>query len=81
MLWLKSRERSFVLKREGNCCEVCKSKQSVAKGREVKLEVHHLDGVPNWEHLIDTVYRHLLCDPSKLEVLCKSCHDLEHKEE
>lgn len=76
---MKSRERAAALKRESNCCEICKSKQSVAKGREIKLEVHHLDGI-EWDKIIEYIYRHLLCDPSKLEVLCKSCHDSEHKE-
>jgi hypothetical protein len=50
----------------------------VAKGKELKLEVHHLDGI-EWEKMIDYVYRHLLCDPKRLEVMCKKCHEEEHK--
>ena len=80
-LWLRSRERSAALKREGNRCQCCGVKASVAKGREVKLEVHHLrEGGIEWEKMIDYVYRHLLCDPKELEVLCKACHEDEHKE-
>ena len=76
-LWLRSRERAAAIKREGGCCEVCGKKQSVAKGKEVKLEIHHRHGV-DWEELIDRVYQSLLCHPDDLEVLCKDCHDKEH---
>lgn len=78
-LWLRSRERAACLKNASNCCEVCGIKQSVAKGKEVKLEVHHNYGVPNWDHIIDTVFKHLLCDPKHLTALCKKCHEEEHK--
>jgi predicted HNH restriction endonuclease len=77
-LWLRSRERLAALKREGYCCEECGKKQSRAKGKELYVEVHHLDGI-EWEKMIDYVYRHLLVDPLKLEVMCKSCHDKEHR--
>jgi hypothetical protein len=76
-LWLRSRERAAALKREGNKCECCGIKQSVAKDKVVKLQVHHLDGIL-WEQMIDYVYRHLLCHPDKLAVYCEKCHDLEH---
>lgn len=78
-LWLRSRERAAAIKREGGCCESCGVKQSVAKGRVVKIHVHHLDGI-EWENILDYVYRHLLCDPNQLEVLCESCHKKEHDE-
>ena len=77
-VWLRSRERAAALKRSGNTCECCGKKQSVAKGREVKLEVHHNNGV-EWEKAIDYIYRHLLCNPQDLTVFCKDCHDAEHK--
>jgi len=32
----------------------------------------------DWDKLIDYVYRHLLCSPDKLEVLCPYCHDKLH---
>jgi hypothetical protein len=49
-------------------------KQSKRKGMEVSVEVHHLDGI-EWEKLIDIVYEMLLCDPDRLQTLCKDCHD------
>ena len=73
-IWLRSRERAAALKRESYTCEICKRKQSKAKGKEFKVEVHHLAGVANWEGLIDSVYKDLLCDPENLQVLCKECH-------
>jgi len=76
-LWLRSRERQAALKRDRYTCQGCRVKQSRAKGREVKVEVHHVEGVLNWELMLDYVYRHLLCDPKHLETLCKECHEKE----
>lgn len=76
-LWLRSRERASALRREGYCCEVCGIKQSKAKGREVKMEVHHIEGILEWEKMIDYIFRHLLVSPDELEVLCKGCHEKE----
>ena len=73
-VWLRSRERAAALKAHGNCCAQCGKKQSVAKGREVKLEVHHIDGITNWDEIIKAVRGHLLVHPSKLKPLCKECH-------
>lgn len=73
LLWLRSRERAAALKRDGNVCQECGAKGSVAKGREVKTEVHHLDGIM-WRHIEDYIYRHLLVDPKGLQTLCKECH-------
>jgi predicted HNH restriction endonuclease len=78
-LWLRSRERSAALKRTGNCCEACGVKQSGAKGKEVKLEVHHMNGVPNWKHVEDTIYKHILCHSDQLMPLCKNCHQRQHE--
>ena len=80
-LFLRSRERAACLKAAGYCCARCGVKQSKAKGREVSVEVHHKDGILNWDTLIDFVYVELLCDPSKLECLCVDCHKGGHKEE
>lgn len=77
-LWLRSRERRAATKREGNCCEECGRKGSAAKGREVKIEVHHREGI-EWERVVDYVYRHVLVHPDALEVLCEDCHDRRHK--
>jgi len=78
-LWLRSRERQAALKRDGYTCQECGVKQSRAKGREIKVEVHHLEETLNWEFLLDYVYRHLLCDPKYLETLCKECHALHNQ--
>ena len=72
-LWLRSRERAAAIKREANCCERCGIKGSVAKGRVVKTEVHHRNGI-DWPGLDEMVRAQLLPDPSELEVLCKGCH-------
>ena len=77
-VWLRSRERQAALKRAKYCCERCGVKASVAKGRVVKLQVHHKGRVTNWNRIIDTVFEELLCDPQFLEVLCIECHDKEH---
>lgn len=79
-VWLRSRERSAALKRTGYCCERCGVKQTAAKGREVKLDVHHLDGCDRQE-IAQFVMDHLLHDPSRLMPLCEKCHDKEHKKE
>lgn len=74
-LWLRSRERAAALKRDGYKCQECGGKQSRAKGKEFYVEVHHTEGVLNWDTLLDYVFRHLLCDPKLLETLCKACHE------
>ena len=79
-VWLRSRERQAALKREGYCCERCGVKQSKAKGRVVKVEVHHRNGI-NWKGLAQMVRERLLPDPKELEVLCKECHEAEHESE
>jgi hypothetical protein len=77
-VWLRSRERASAIKRENGCCEVCGKKQSTAKGREVKLEIHHNNGV-QWQEILNKVYKELLCDPKHLTVLCKDCHAKTHE--
>lgn len=78
-LWLRSRERAAALKVAGYACEQCGVKQSKAKGRVVKVEVHHLDENMYWDHIIEYIYRHLLVDPGRLEVLCPECHKKLHR--
>jgi 5-methylcytosine-specific restriction endonuclease McrA len=73
-LWLRSRERAAALKRAKYCCEECGVKQSRAKGREVYLDVHHADGI-EWEKIMEYIYKHLICNPERLDVLCEKCHD------
>lgn len=74
MLWLRSRERGEAIKRDKYTCQRCGAKQSKAKGKEVKVECHHSDGVVNWDEIYKVIRKHLLCDPEKIETLCKKCH-------
>lgn len=73
-IFLRSKERSFAMKRAKYCCEQCGIKKSVKKGFEVKVDVHHKKGILNWDILIKEIRKQLFCDPKDLEVLCKPCH-------
>jgi 5-methylcytosine-specific restriction endonuclease McrA len=77
-VWLRSRERAAAIRREKNTCQRCGVKGSEAKGRVVKIQVHHIDGI-DWDGVVDLVIERLLPDPSRLEVICKNCHDKEHE--
>ena len=76
--WLRSRERAAAEKRDNHTCQVCGKKKSAAKGREVAIEIHHLDGV-EWNKILDYIYRHLLVHPDKMITLCKECHSETHE--
>jgi len=78
-LWLRSRERQAALKRDKYSCRCCGAKQSKAVGREIAVEVHHVDGITNWAEIESTIRMFLLVDPEYLRTLCKSCHEKEHK--
>ena len=77
MVFLRSRERAKRLKADGYCCQRCGIKQSKAKGREVKVEVHNRDGVCNWAEIYEAVRKNLL-NVEEMETLCAGCHDKEH---
>ncbi len=70
-LSLHSRERAATLKKSGYKCVDCGVKQSKAKGKEVKLEVHHEPPI-DWEGLIDLIFERILNAPQ--EPLCLKCH-------
>jgi 5-methylcytosine-specific restriction endonuclease McrA len=72
-LWLRSRERAMALHRDAYTCQECGKKQSRRKGNEIKVEVHHLNGI-EWEQMIDYIYRHLLVNYKELITMCKECH-------
>lgn len=73
LLWLRSRERNAALKRDNRTCVDCGRKASVAKGKEFKVEVDHLDGC-DIKKIAEYVRQHLLHDPSKLETVCREDH-------
>jgi len=76
-LWLRSRERAARLKTDEYTCQRCGVKQSKAKGKEVKVEVHHVDGI-RWAEIIEYVRANLLCNPVRLETVCVKCHKQEN---
>lgn len=78
-LWLRSRERAQALKLSDYRCQRCGLKQSKAKGKEQKIEVHHKEGIGNWELVIDLIFAEILCSPTRLETLCPECHEKEHE--
>lgn len=78
-LFLRSRERAAAIKRDKYTCTVCGRKQSKAKGKEFKVQAHHVDGIGNWDKIIDHVFSELLCSPDKIQTLCPDCHLNESK--
>ena len=59
LIWMRSRERAKALKNANYCCENCGIKQSKAKGKEVKVEVHHTFGI-DWTGIVDDIRQRLL---------------------
>ena len=73
-LWLRSRERAEALKRDNYTCQHCKAKQSRKKGKEQKVEVHHKEGIENWDEIIRKIRMEILCHWDDLITLCPACH-------
>ncbi len=77
-MWLRSRERAAALKSTKYCCSECDIKQSTAKGKEVKVQVHHDPAIGDkWEYIIDYIIEHIL--ESNQYPLCRSCHKKIHE--
>jgi len=74
-IWLYSRERSYAIKLQDHKCNECGNRESKKVGNEIKLEVHHINGI-NWDKIINPIYKYLLTKPNKLQVLCKDCHSI-----
>lgn len=75
-VFLRSRERAAALKATGHTCARCGIKASQAKGREVKLHVHHVGGI-NWDGVVDLIIERVLAVP--MIPLCVSCHKEAHQ--
>ena len=73
-LFLRSRERAARLKKDKYTCCSCGAKQSRAKGKEVYVNVHHLEGIENWQEIYNVIRKNLLCSPDKMQTLCVACH-------
>ena len=73
-LFLRSREHAATLKRDKYTCRICGKKQSRAKGKEVYVECHHLEGVENWQEIYRVIRQYLLVHPDKMQSLCEDCH-------
>lgn len=74
LLFMRSRERSSAIRRDGNTC-TCGSKGSSRKGAEVKTEVHHVkEGDINWERIYTVIREELLCSKEGMVTLCRPCH-------
>jgi len=78
-LFLRSRERNLRLKTDKYTCQRCGVKQSRARGKEVKVEVHHIENI-NWLDIIAYIRKTLLVDPKKMTTRCIPCHKKEHEE-
>ena len=77
-LWLRSRERNTAIRRDKYTCQKCFRKQTMAKGKEFKVTVHHKNGIDNWEEVVNVIYEKILCRPEHLECICRECHLKEH---
>lgn len=80
MVWMRSPERAAALKRDNYTCQVpgCGKKQSKAKGREIKVEVHHIEGIFDWAEVLDFIGAcGLFCNKNFLRTVCTDCHKKE----
>lgn len=75
-IFMRAREHGEALRLTGYCCDECGIKKSVAKGRVVKLEVHHKKEA-NMNKIIDLIQEELLVQEN-LQPLCVPCHDVKH---
>ena len=75
LIWMRSRERAYTLKRDNYSCVKCGKKKSSKKGFEQKIEVHHKKGEINWKAIAEQIREELLCSPDDLECLCPECHN------
>lgn len=72
-VFLYSRERAAAVKRAAGHCERCGRPIDARGITGDRPEVHHLDGL-SWGTILDVIFDRLLCDVSRLLVVCKRCH-------
>jgi hypothetical protein len=77
-LFLRSRERALCIQKAQYTCAECGAKQSKAKGKEVKVTIHHCSGEIGWDAIEAVVRDELLCSPDLMVCLCKDCHNAAH---
>lgn len=68
-LFLKSRERSLVMKRAQHKCEICG-----VSDKDTKFQCHHKSKEINWEKIIGVIREELLCPSDELTYICNECH-------
>lgn len=73
-LWLPSPERSAIKKIQNSTCQRCGVIESKSKDHPQKMQVHHKEGVNNWDEIYAAIKKNLLVEPDKLECLCPKCH-------
>ena len=71
LLWLRSPERAQTLKDDKYTCQSCGKKQSKAKGKEIAVEVHHVEGI-EWDDIADNILYWIF--QGEQVTLCKDCH-------
>lgn len=71
LLWLHSPERAATLKQDRYTCQSCGKKQSKRKGHEVKVEVHHDEGI-EWDDICDLILYWVF--HGKQSTMCVECH-------
>jgi 5-methylcytosine-specific restriction endonuclease McrA len=78
LLFMRSREKGAAMRRDKNTCQQCGAKGSVAKGKEVKTECHHIIGTEgrdiNWQRIYEVIREELLCPPQEMITFCRPCH-------
>ena len=74
-LFLRSRERAACIKECNNTCQTCGVKGTTAKGRQIKVQVHHRRGIDNWPALYQAIRDYLL-NGKDMVVLCETCHSI-----
>lgn len=84
-LWMRSPERAQALKDTGYMCTNCGVKQSKAKGKEQKIQVHHIIPVKQdkewFPRVCEELREHFFVPPEELEPLCPDCHHSHHESE